>query len=72
LGKSEAADWWCSFCTAVSSCGANFAYTHHFSTLLIKTAWHESKEIPIFSAIYLMAFDLISPNHILWLLLFHL
>jgi hypothetical protein len=35
-------------CSALSGSEANFVYTHHFSTLLIKIAWHDSKQIPIF------------------------
>jgi hypothetical protein len=61
---------WCSFCSALSGCEANFAYTHHFSTLLIKIAWHDSKEIPIISTIFLIAFGLISPNSLV--VAFHL
>jgi hypothetical protein len=50
---------------------ANFAYTHLLPKFLDKIAWYGSKEIPSFSAIFVIVFDLFSPSHIFLLSLYH-
>lgn len=37
---------WCSCCSAVISCGTNFADTHLMHRSLVTIAWHDPEEIP--------------------------